>query len=141
MVNDRSDGRGQISSRTIQYNALDEARNVEGGGGASGAGTGTGKDLFTIEEVKRLFDSRKIRLDRDALRLMWLLACLPGHGCLRSIQHYASVIFDFQPDLQIIKREHVIKAMRFVHGKKAVYIEQLTRRHLEASGTAAAIVA
>ncbi|MEA2708001.1 MAG: hypothetical protein QOF78_602 [Phycisphaerales bacterium] len=130
-INDRTDGRGQFSSRTIRYNALDQARNAE-----DPEGNAAGKDLFTIEEIKRFFDMKKIKLDRDALRFLWLLACLPNFGCLRLIEHVTETVFDFFPDVEVVEREQVVTALKMLYGADAVYVESLTERHVEISRTA-----
>ena len=128
-VNDRSDGRGQFSSRTLSFNAMKQAINAE-----SPDGDGEPrKNLFTLEEVKAFFDSRKIRLNKDALQMMWLLACLPNWGCLRLIESACNVIFDVEPDLEIITRPHVVMALNMIHGGNASHLERLTRQHLEIS--------
>jgi DNA transposition AAA+ family ATPase len=141
-INDRRDGRGQFSSRTMRYNALDLIRNAEDprGGGRSGAG---GRDLFSVEEVKAFFDSRKIRLAKDALMLLWAIACLPNYGCLRLVERTVEMVFDMDPDSELVKRDDVLLALRTMLGAEAGYLERVADRMAEedADAVAAARVA
>lgn len=133
-INDRRDGRGQFSSRTMRYNALDLIRNAEDprGGGAGG------RDLFSVEEVKAFFDSRKIRLAKDALMLLWAIACLPNYGCLRLVERTVDMVFDMDPDSELVKRDDVLLALRTMLGAEAGYLERVADRMAEDDADAAA---
>lgn len=141
-INDRRDGRGQFSSRTMRYNALDLIRNAEdprGGGPHSAAGGGAGgRDLFSVEEVKAFFDSRKIRLAKDALMLLWAIACLPNYGCLRLVERTVDMVFDMDPDSELVKRDDVLLALRTMLGAEAGYLERVADRMAEDDADAAA---
>jgi DNA transposition AAA+ family ATPase len=126
MVDDRTDGRGQFSSRCIRFNVCEEVRNAQDPkGGVSGA-----RDLFTIEEIKAFFAMKKMRLTTDGLRLMWLLACLPNHGTLRLIESLAEIASDLNPDIEVLDRPQVVEALEMFRGRKeSIYLETLTDRH------------
>lgn len=91
LVDDRADGLGQFSRRCIQFNMLREIRGGGAGGGAEGGGD---RLLFSLEEIRAFFDSRRIRLTRDALDLLWRLACLPNHGTLGLVDKVAQIAAD-----------------------------------------------
>lgn len=77
-IDDRSHGRGQFARRCLKYNAMDDVRDVGGRDGGQ-----SGRDLFTVEEVRSFFEMKQIRLaSDDALMLLWALSCLPGYGSL-----------------------------------------------------------
>jgi DNA transposition AAA+ family ATPase len=120
-VNDRTDGRGQFSSRCIQYNLLNEIRNAEG----PDRGRAKGRDLFTEDEIKAFFASKQIRLATDALRLVWRLACLPNYGTLRLAEKIAEVALDISDEPETLSREDVMGALRILHNANARYLLQL----------------
>ncbi len=49
-----------------------------------GGGDGLGEPLFTIEDIRKVYGSNKLRLARDAERFLLGLANLPGSGGLRT---------------------------------------------------------
>jgi hypothetical protein len=130
-VNDRAHGRGQFSSRCIRYNAMDHVHNAEGPEGGAG-----GRDLFTIEEIKAFFDMKKIRFDRDALEMVWALACLPNYGTLRLVENMIDVVFDCNPDLEVVSRSHLVEALRALVGNEAIHLQRLETRHADLSRSA-----
>lgn len=123
-VNDRTDGRGQFSSRCIQYNLLDEVRNIE----SPDSGRAKGKDLFSMEEIKAFFAMKKIRLTPDAMRLVWRLACLPNHGTLRLAEKLAEVALDMDSAAEVLTRESIIDALAILHNANARHLVTLTDR-------------
>lgn len=134
-VNDRADGRGQFSSRTIQYNLLDDVRNAEGPEGGRGT-AGRGRDLFTEEEIKQFFASKRIRLAPDALHLFWRLACLPNHGTLRLVSKLTEIALDFVAEGEVIKRQDVVDALTILHNTLSRQLLQLAEREPAASAKA-----
>lgn len=127
-INDRRDGRGQLSSRCIRYNALDQCRNAEDPGGGPAAG---GRELFSVEEVKAFFDSRKIRLAKDALQLLWAIACMPNYGCLRLVERTVETVFDLDPEIETVTRADVLLALRMILGAEVGYIQTVADRQAE----------
>lgn len=127
-VNDRRDGKGQFSSRTYRYNAIDLVRNAE-----DDRGNPAGKDLFSIEEVREFFAMKKIRLDRDALKFLWSLACLPNFGCLRLVESLTEAALELYADVTTLERSHLITSLKMLYGIDAVYVERLADRHVELS--------
>ena len=125
-TDDSAHGRGQFSSRCVYYNALDHAYNAEGPDGAA-----EGKDLFSEEEIREFFASKKIRLDRDGLKMLWSLACLPGHGCLRLVERIVQVAFSLAPDAEKLTRDDLLPALEMVASRKFALLQRLARRQLE----------
>jgi DNA transposition AAA+ family ATPase len=138
-ANDRDHGRGQFSSRCIRYNAMDHVHNAEGGGPPGS--DAVGRDLFSIEEIQAFFSMKKIRVDRDALNLLWALACLPSHGTLRLVENTIDTVMDLNADLTVVTRDYVVAALQSLVGSEAVYLQRLTRRHIEISRASAGAVA
>jgi len=136
-VNDRAHGRGQFSSRTIRYNAIDFVRNAE----APGGGDGKGRDLFTIEEIKAFFAMKEIRVDRDALQMLWALACLPNYGTLRTVEHVVDFIYQADNTIELITRDHVLQSLRMLYGGECGYLQQLAKRHMDNARPATAAMA
>jgi len=125
-IDDRADGRGQFASRCIRYNVIDSLRTAEGPGG----GKRGGRDLFTIEEIKKFFASKQIRLSTDGLTLMWLLACQPNHGTLRLVEKLAVIALDLNRGVQLLTREHVMEALELFRGpSEATYLEELSTKY------------
>ena len=82
-VDDRSTGRGQMMRRCYTFNALEHFASVEGGGGGSAAsGGGGGKPLYTLDEIRSVFEHMPLKLTPAATEMLWAIACLPSHGCL-----------------------------------------------------------
>jgi len=125
-TDDSAHGRGQFSSRCTYYNALDHAYNSENPDGAPEA-----KDLFTEEEIREFFASKKIRLDRDGFRMLWALACLPGHGCLRRVERIVQVAFSLAPEAEKLTREDLPPALEMVASRKFVLLQRLAKRQME----------
>lgn len=124
MIDDRTDGRGQFSSRTIRCNLLDLVRNAE-----DPDGNAAGRDLFTIEEIKAYFAMRQMRLADDGLRLAWALACLPNHGCLRLVGNLAAIAAKMYPEAQALTRAHLLQALQLLVGGEAKHLRTLAERH------------
>lgn len=130
-VDDRADGRGQFSSRTIRCNLLDFVCNAE-----DPNGNPAGRDLFTIEEIRSFFAMRSMRLADDAMRLMWALACLPNFGTLRLIGNVADIAADVNRSADMLTRQHLIGALQMLVGGEAKYLNNLAERHQEKSRVA-----
>jgi DNA transposition AAA+ family ATPase len=135
-IDDRAHGKGQFSSRTIRFNATDQAHQTEG----PNAG-GRTDPLFTIEEVKAFLAMKKIRVDRDATRMLWSVACLPNYGTLRTVENALDIILDADPDIEIVTKDHVVAALQLLVGDEARHIQTLARRHEETHQPAVAAMA
>jgi DNA transposition AAA+ family ATPase len=125
-TDDSAHGRGQFSSRTIFYNALDHAYNSESPDGSAEA-----KDLFTEEEIREFFASKKIRLDRDGFKMLWALSCLPGHGCLRLVERIVQVAFSLAPEAEKLTRDDLLPALEMVASRRFVLLQRLAKRQME----------
>lgn len=134
-INDRSDGRGQFASRCIQYSVLDHVTNAEGpdpdSRGARGAG---GRPLFSQDEVRTFLDGLQVRFDPDGFRLAWAIACLPNHGCLRTLLRVVSLL---RPDAgnrdaEPITRPEVLTALALLFGQTGRYMGTLADRQRQA---------
>lgn len=127
-IDDRADGRGQFARRCIRWNVIDSLKSAEGPGG----GTSGRRDLFTEDEVRAFFASKKIRLTTDAMRLAWLLACQPNHGTLGMVEKLAGIAMDLNPDTSSVNRDHILEALQLFRGPgEATYLEKLTERYLK----------
>ncbi len=126
-VNDRAHGRGQFASRTIRYNALDNVYNSDSPDGSAAAG---GRDLFTMAEIAAFFKKKEIRLHREALDLLWRIACVPGFGCIRLAENAVNTVFDIDPDTQIVEREQVIMALDMLLGGEWQRLRSAADRHV-----------
>ncbi len=127
-VDDRTDGRGQFSRRTLRCNLLDYVKNAE-----DPNGTQAGRDLFSIEEIEAFFAMRQIRLADDAMRLMWALACLPNHGTLGLIGTVADIAASVSGGAQALTRQQVLSALQMIVGGEAKYVRTLADRQAEKS--------
>jgi len=79
-IDDRAGHRGQMASRCLMYNAMDYVFDADDPDGKT-----RGRPLFSAEEIKAVFAKMRIKVDRDAFRLMWGLACLTGDGSMRLV--------------------------------------------------------
>jgi hypothetical protein len=112
-IDDRAHGGGQFSSRCIHYNVADYIYDAEGPRG----GDSDARDLFTVDEIKEFFERKRIRFDRDALRLVWSLACLPRQGTLRFVDRIINAALDISPDVEIVSRELVLMGLEAQVGR------------------------
>jgi len=117
-VNDRGQGRGQFSSRSITCDLFESVAAARGGGGRRG-GAAAQERLFSAEEVRAFFDSKKIKLHREALELLCHLANLPDWGCLRLIENVCESVFDIKPDTAVVGREDVMMALHLLRNSDA----------------------
>jgi DNA transposition AAA+ family ATPase len=104
-INDRNDGAGQFSSRTMRRNLLDV---IQTSGRPDGKGARC-KMLFTQDEVRRFLSNMKIRLTSGGLEMAWRLACLPAHGTLRLVMHLVCTLA--KTGLEEIGRDEILDAL------------------------------
>ena len=90
-----------------------------------------------MEEIRAFFAMKKIRVDREGTLMLWSLACLPSHGCIRLIENVIDMVFDQEPELGIVTRENVVTAMQAMLGGESTYLQRLATRHAELSRVAA----
>jgi DNA transposition AAA+ family ATPase len=142
-VNDRSDGRGQFSSRTIRYNALDHLVASDAPGGGAGGKGGAAVNLFSESEVRAYFDMKKMRIDSDGLRLLWAMACLIDYGCIRFAEHVAETAMEIKRRYaEPLTRKDLLTALKMLHGDvEAGYVRRLTDQQLQQQQTRTARVA
>jgi DNA transposition AAA+ family ATPase len=120
-VNDQELYFGQLSSRVaIKYDLTEELR---GGGGG-----GEPKPLHTIDEIRRLYESDKVRFTDDGRLLLTKLANLPGLGGLRlctKVVQVARSLAQGEP----ISAELLLRVIRTLHGSQgASQVEQQVER-------------
>lgn len=127
-TNDRSDGRGQFSSRCVFYNAMDTAIDVERPDGSK-----SGKDLFSEKEIRDFFEMKKMRLSDDAIEMCWALACLPNYGTLRLIETTLAIVMEMEPELELVERSHVLAALALMTGNMVNHLQRIASKHVEAS--------
>lgn len=73
-VNDTEAWYGQLNSRVVATCDLGELANPR---------RGRGQQLFTVAEIRKVFDGGKLRLTGDGAKFLCELACVPGLGGLR----------------------------------------------------------
>lgn len=82
-----------------------------------------GKPLFTIDEIRQVFESEKLKLSSDGAEFLTELACLPGLGGLR----ICAKIIDLALGLKRFQRAYDAKSRSYVGPKP-----QLTAKDLRA---------
>jgi len=147
-INDRSEGRGQFASRCIQYNVMEHIIDAEGPtgpgpGGEPGGGPGTpgaaiGRPLFSKQEIEQFLNGLRVRFDTEALDLLWSLACLPNHGCLRLLQRIVSLLRPNrrQRETEPLTRREILTSLALLFGAQGKYLGQIAgeqRRVMEAA--------
>jgi len=111
-VSDESNGRGQLASRCLRYNAMDHVYDAESPGGG---GTRMGKPLFSKKEIKALFERSQIRIDPEAFQFAWSLACIPGRGSLRTVLRVVQLVRQRWADEEIT-RDMLTWALGLLYG-------------------------
>lgn len=95
---ERSSRRGQFSSRFVTRLRLDLL--------AEQGGTDPGNRLFTPEDIVRIFEDHRLRLNGDAADLVSYFASTPGTGGLRivdTLTYYTSMLPEFSGKVVTIK--------------------------------------
>jgi DNA transposition AAA+ family ATPase len=127
-INDRVNGKGQFASRCYQYNVMEHVANVED----DPSGGKLGRPLYTQEEVRKFLDKLEVKFHGDGFELLWAIACLPNHGCLRTIRR---VVHLLRPDKskrdQPITRKEVVYAMGLLLGQMGNHIARKAEEHIE----------
>ncbi|MEZ6193965.1 MAG: ATP-binding protein [Phycisphaerales bacterium] len=132
-INDRSDGRGQFASRCLQYNCLEHIVNAENPTGAK-----LGRPLFTREEVAAFLANLNVKFRDDAMDLAWAIACLPNHGCLRTIKRVVMLVRTQAASREKpISRGEIRRALSLLFGQTGAAIGRYAERHLELAQRAA----
>jgi DNA transposition AAA+ family ATPase len=125
LIDDRGNGRGQMASRTLVYNALDHVYNAE-----DPSGRKAGRALFSRDEVKALFASMKIKLASDAFELMWGVSCLPNRGCLRTVQKVVQLCTKRWAEEEIT-RQRALQALQLLFGFEGRFIADHAIKHAQ----------
>jgi len=138
-INDRSDGRGQFASRCLQYNVLEHVMDAEDPGGAEGRGAGgRGRPLFTEDEVRQFLDGLQVKFTGDAFELAWAIACLPHHGCLRTVRRIVMLVRRDQADrAEPITRDEISRALSMLFGRMGTVINRHAEHHIRVASAAA----
>jgi DNA transposition AAA+ family ATPase len=109
-VNDQERYFGQLSSRVaLKYDLTEELR---GGGGG-----GEPKPLHTLDEIRRLYESDKVRFTDDGRLLLTKLANLPGLGGLRLCTKVVQVARSLSQG-EPIDAELLLRVIRTLHGSQ-----------------------
>jgi len=129
-VDDRSNNRGQMTSRCLRYNAMDHCID-----GENPDPKRKGKPLYTKKEIEALFASSNVRFDPEAFQMLHAMACIPGFGCIRTVRRLVQLIREAHPDAEI-SRDLIIWALGLLFGQLGNHMvtkaeqmsEQLNRR-------------
>lgn len=130
-VDDQANGRGQMTSRCLRYNALDYCLNVEDPRG----GQKLGRPLYSRQEIAAVIEHLGVRLSDDALTLAWAYACLSGHGCLRTVRLAMDTLRAKWPG-QTIERDQVVSILGLMFGGKGSEVAGLASRLIDAASSA-----
>ncbi len=134
-ISDQANACGQLSSRCLRFNAMEHIYNAESPNPARGRAAH--RPLFSREEVKAMFDRAAVCFDRDAFELVWGIACLPGHGCLRTARRVVQLVRQRYAD-QTIEPSMIRWALPLLFGDQGRYLIRLAERHVETCGPRAA---
>jgi DNA transposition AAA+ family ATPase len=115
-IDDVSLNRGQMTSRCLRYNAMDHVYDAE-----SPDGSRKGKPLFSLKDIKALFDRAQVSIDPEAFIFAWSLACLPGRGSIRTLLKAAQLVRGRWPN-QEITRDMLIWALGNMYGGVGNYM-------------------
>jgi len=100
---------GQMSSRVaIRYNVCDDVL---------GSGDG-GPPLHSVDEIRRLYESDKVRLTADGVELLSRIANLPGLGGLRLCRRLVDVAAAARSDQGPIEAKVILGVLRSLHGRE-----------------------
>ena len=123
MVDDRAQGRGQLSSRTIRCDLLSVLADASNPGR-----TAKGRKLFSEIEIKQFLASRGIRLADDAFKLVYALACLPNYGTLRLVEAICYTASDANRGTLVLTRKQLMQALELVVGPEAAHLTKIADR-------------
>lgn len=124
-IDDRSSGRGQLHSRCVTYNAMDQAANVEGPDGGK-----QGRPLYSRKEIEALFAHMPVRLTEGGMDMIWALACLPGYGCLRTVKRALELAYRKWAD-QEIGRDELLTVLKLFSGARGQMMADLAQQHIK----------
>jgi DNA transposition AAA+ family ATPase len=126
-INDRTQGRGQFASRCYQYNVLEHVANVE----EDPNGSKLGRSLFSQEEIAKFLDNLEVKLERGGFELLWAIASLPNHGCLRTVRRLVHLLRQDKARRSTpITRKEVIWALGLLFGQTGNYVGRKADEHL-----------
>lgn len=128
-IDDQANGRGQMASRCLRYNAMDYVYNAEDPSG----GAKLGRPLFSRDEINKFLAELNIKLDIQAVDYAWALACLPGHGCLRTLKEVIDLIRERNKGKQI-SRNLMYEYTKLLFGQEGMRIITLANHHTQAMG-------
>lgn len=134
-LDDRTEGRGQLSSRCLRYNVMDHVRSLPTG--PDGGSSADARLLFTVAEVKAFFESMGMRLAKDALEMLWAMTCFPTYGTLRLAHKVAQIALGRRTG-ETITRDEVRKALYVFMGPDARDFEGLVKQILRHGGESVA---
>lgn len=119
-VKDIGNGRGQFSSRCVQFKALDQYIHSDEDPGRQAA-----KDhLYTVDEVRQYLQSMSIRFDNSALMFAWALACKAGEGSLRLVKRIVAQArpYEHQRETPVTARELAQIVQQMYGGSQGGYL-------------------
>jgi DNA transposition AAA+ family ATPase len=112
LLKDRASGCGQFASRCIVYNAADQMRTSDGDSDGQ-------RYLFDIRQIEAFFAQKKIRLAKDALQMVWAMACLAEWGTLRFADNVVKAAMELEPGTMPITRRMVMLGLELQVGRGA----------------------
>jgi len=132
LIDDTAHGGGQFHSRTLQLNLTNGLPDASPGmpDGTYQPAFAQGKPLFTVEEVRQLFEGMTIRFNDDALALLAAVASIPGRGGLRTVRRVVELLAK-QDTTRTITRRNVLDALGLLFADAGVYLAKLAQRQSE----------
>ncbi len=113
-------GRGQFSSRCIQFKALDQYIDSD-----TDPGRQQDKEhLYTEEEVRKFLQGMSIKFDDQALMFLWALACKAGEGSWRLVKRVVGTARPYENDREkpLTARELVKVVQQMFGGSQGGYL-------------------
>lgn len=117
-VDDRAMQFGQFSSRMVARIDINEFIH-------SGGHRGAARKLYSIDEVKKIFESEKLKITDTGWEMLWTIACLPGLGGLRMAGKILAVSAGMDRSKQVTGKR-VLAIAQHMHGD--AYMELMKAR-------------
>ncbi len=131
-INDQANARGQLASRCLRYNALTHAFDIDDPRDQQNR-----RPLFSREEIEALFAKSRVRFQPDAFQLVWSIACLPGHGCLRTALRIVRRARDAYGN-KTLSRKMLLAVLPMTFGEQGIHLRTQADKHTAACPTKAA---
>lgn len=119
-IDDRASGDGQFWRRCFKLNITNLRQVVADPDNPEKAG----RPLFTKKEIKAFLDRRQVRLNKDAIELVWQVAQLEAHGTLGLAMDVVGVAASLYPT-EPLTRDMILEALELAQDDEytQIYVE------------------